>query len=117
MPASTVRALVFSPAALFREGLCSLLEQSGAVERVVGAGDWSAVLNHLRRGEADAVIIDRDGTNPDALVDALFEVAPRIRVILVSSQDNRLAVFMQSPVDESYRPQLIAAVAQIAPVP
>jgi DNA-binding NarL/FixJ family response regulator len=116
MPAQGVHVVVFSTAALFRDGLCSMLEQSGAVEWVSGVGDWMSLLAQLQQGDVDAVIIDRDGREATSDVDHLFQLAPRIRIVLLSSQDNRLTILMQSPADESYQPQLIAAVARAAPV-
>jgi DNA-binding NarL/FixJ family response regulator len=112
MPPRAVRVLVFSAAALFREGLCSLLDQSASVDRVTSAGDWDGVLLGIQPGDIDAVIIDRDCEMPESAVDDLFEIAPRLRIVLVSSQHNRLTVFMQPTAGDSYQPQLIAAVAQ-----
>jgi DNA-binding NarL/FixJ family response regulator len=111
MSRPSVRVLVYCRAQLFRDGLCSMLEQSGAVGRVAGTGDWNTLADTLRQGEADTVIIEREGDVPERLIDHLFEIAPHARIVLVSSQDNRLAVFVQSSAEGSYRPQLIAAVA------
>jgi hypothetical protein len=108
-----VCVLVYSEAALFRDGLCSLLQQSAAVERVISARAWPDVLSSLEAGDIDTVIIDRDGAAPESAVDDLFAISPQLRVVLVSSQDNRLAVYMQTPADDSYQPQLIAAVAKV----
>lgn len=93
-----------------------MLEQSSAVGHATGAGDWNSLLDSLRRDEADAVVIDRDGREATSDIDDLFQIAPRIRIVLLSSQDNRLTILMQSTADESYQPQLIAAVAQAVPV-
>jgi len=106
------RVVVLSSATLFREGLCSMLEDSGCVEVVGCSGVWEAVPGLVRHGNADAVVLDRDDPVPETFIDELFELAAHIRVVLVSSQDNRLAVYTQSSVDDPQRPQLIAAVAQ-----
>ena len=106
------RVVVFSSATLFREGLCSMLEDSGCVEIVGCTGVWEAVAGFIQHGDADAVVIDRDDPVPETFIDELFELVTHIRVVLVSSQDNRLAVYTQSSVDDPQRPQLIAAVAQ-----
>jgi DNA-binding NarL/FixJ family response regulator len=106
------RVVVLSSATLFREGLCSMLEDSGCVEIVGCTGVWEAVPGFVQRGQADTVVIDRDDPVPETFVDELFELAAHIRVVLVSSQDNRLAIYTQSSVDDPQRPQLIAAVTQ-----
>lgn len=110
------RAVVFSSATLFREGLCSMLEDSGCVEIVTSTGVWQAVPGYIQHGRADAVVIDRDDNVPDSFVDELFELSAHLRVVLVSSKNNRLAVFTQTAVDDVHSPQLIAAVAQPAPI-
>ncbi|MGD9894042.1 MAG: hypothetical protein AB7R89_15165 [Dehalococcoidia bacterium] len=112
MSTRVVHVLVFSTVSLFREGLCSLLEQSGAITRVEGAGDWESVLSRLSAGDFDTVIIDRDGEAPESAVDDLFAMAPRLRIVLVSSQDNRLTVLIQLPAGDVHRSMLIAEVAQ-----
>jgi len=104
------RVVVFSSATLFREGLCSMLEDSGTVELVGCTGVWEAVPGYVQRERADAIVIDRDDPVPESFIDELFEIAEHLRVVLVSSKDNRLAVFTQSAVDDPQRPQLIAAV-------
>ena len=106
------RVVVFSSATLFREGLCSMLEDSGAVEVVGSAGTWEVVPGFVQRTQADAVVIDRDERVPETFMDELFELAAHLRVVQVSSQDNRLAVFTQSSVDDPHRPQLLAAMAE-----
>ena len=108
------RVVVLSSATLFREGLCSMLEDSGCIEVAGCTGVWEAVPGLVQHGGVDAVVIDRDDPVPEAFIDELFEISAHIRVVLVSSQDNRLAVYTQSSVDDAHRPQLIAAVAQPA---
>jgi DNA-binding NarL/FixJ family response regulator len=108
------RVVVFSSATLFREGLCSILEDSGHVEIAGCTGVWEAVPGLVQHGNADAVVIDRDDPVPETFIDELFEITAHIRVVLVSSKDNRLAVYTQSSVDDPQRPQLLAAVAQPA---
>jgi DNA-binding NarL/FixJ family response regulator len=105
------RVVVLSSATLFREGLCSMLEDSGSVEVAGCSGTWEAVARLVQRGNVDAVVIDRDDPVPETFIDDLFEIAAHIRVVLVSSKDNRLAVYTQSSVDDAQRPQLLAAVA------
>jgi DNA-binding NarL/FixJ family response regulator len=107
-----VRVLVFSTVSLFREGLCTLLEQSAAIARVSSAGDWDGVLSSLYAGGIDTVIIDRDGEAPESAIDDLFAISPHLRIVLVSSQDNRLTVIIQLPAGDVYQPLLIAEVAQ-----
>ena len=109
------RVVVFSSATLFREGLCSMLEDSGKVEVVGCTGTWEAVPGYVQRGQTDTVVIDRDDRVPETFIDELFELAAHIRVVQVSSQDNRLAVYTQSSVDDPHRPQLVAAVADPSP--
>jgi DNA-binding NarL/FixJ family response regulator len=106
------RVVVFSSATLFREGLCSILEDSGSVEVAGCTGVWEAVPGLVQRGTVDAVVIDRDDPVPETFIDELFNITAHIRVVLVSSKDNRLAVYTQSSVDDPQRPQLLAAVAQ-----
>jgi DNA-binding NarL/FixJ family response regulator len=105
------RVIVFSTATLFRQGLCSMLEDSGQIERVEGAGVWDSVVRSVGQHLVDAVVLDRDGTMPPSFLDDLFGEEPRLRIVLVSSSDNRLAVFTQSSMDGLHPPQLIAAVA------
>jgi DNA-binding NarL/FixJ family response regulator len=106
------RVVILSSATLFREGIKSMLEDSGAVTVVAATASWEALPSTIEREQADAVVIDRDDTMPEQFVDQLFAIAPHMRVVLVSSQDNRLAIFTQSGEDEARRPQLIAAVAR-----
>jgi DNA-binding NarL/FixJ family response regulator len=108
------RVVVFSSATLFREGLCSMLEDSGSVEVAGCSGVWETVPGLVQHGQADAVVIDRDDPVPETFIDELFAIAAHIRVVLVSSKDNRLAVYTQSSVDDPQRPQLLAAVARPA---
>lgn len=105
------RVVVFSSATLFREGLRAMLEESGTVEVVGATGVWEAVPGLIQQSHADTVVLDRDDHVPDTFVDELFETVSQIRVVLVSSQDNRLAVYTQSSVEDPHRPQLLAAVA------
>ncbi len=109
------RVVVFSSATLFREGLRSMLEESGKVEVVGCTSAWEAVPGYVQHGQADTVVIDRDDRVPETFIDELFELAAHIRVVQVSSQDNRLAVYTQSSVDDPHRSQLLAAVADGSP--
>ncbi|MGH2586267.1 MAG: hypothetical protein ACRDJE_15240, partial [Dehalococcoidia bacterium] len=110
------RVVVYSTATLFREGLCSMLEDSGQVERVERAEVWDSVVRSVGQQQVDAVVLDRDGTMPPSFLDDLFAQDPRLRIVLISSRDNRLAVFTQSSTDGLHPPQLIAAVAAGLPV-
>ncbi len=110
------RVVVFSSATLFREGLCSMLEESGEVEVVGCTGVWEAVPGYVRHDQAETVVIDRDDQVPETFIDELFEIAEHLRVVLVSSKDNRLAVYTQASVEDPHRPQLLAAVAQPSPL-
>jgi len=75
------RVVVFSSATLFREGLCSMLEDSGAVEVIGCTASWEAVPGYVQRGQADTVVIDRDDRVPETFIDELFELASHIRVV------------------------------------
>jgi len=115
MTDSKTRVVVFSSATLFREGLCSMLDDSGTVQIVGCTGTWQAVPGLVQRGMADTVVIDRDDHVPETFIDELFELAAHIRIVQVSSQDNRLAIYTQSAVDDPHRPQLLAAVSDSPP--
>ena len=116
MDQAKTRVVVYSSATLFREGLCSMLEDADGVELAGSTSDWEAVPVSVQHAHADAIVIDRDDPMPETFIDELFEIAEHLRVVLVSSKDNRLAVYTQASVEDPRRPQLLAAVAQPPPL-
>ena len=111
------RVVLFSSAPLFREGLRGLLEQSSQVEIVAMTESWEETLELVRVRQPEAVIVDREEHAPVQFLDELFAAAGQIRVILLSHQSDRLAVYTQAAVEHPGQPHLLAAVLGGAPRP
>ena len=105
------RIVIFSSATLFRDGLRAMLDDAPDISVIAHTGLWSSALALVRDHLPDAVIIDRDDPKPENFLDELFAVAQRIRVIVLSLQDDRMAVYTQDSVSHPRRPQLLAAVS------
>ena len=104
------RVVIVSSAALFREGLRLMLEESARVEIIGCADGWEDALDLVRRTDPDAVVLDRDARMPPRCVDDLFAVRRHLRVVLLSLHDDRLTVYSQDQIAHPRRPQLLAAV-------
>ena len=89
-----------------------MLEDAPDIEVLGFTGAWETALELVRAEQPDAVIVDRDDLMPDNFLDTLFESAARIRVIVLSLQDDRMAVYTQAAVEHPRRPELLAAVTQ-----
>jgi DNA-binding NarL/FixJ family response regulator len=112
MTRTHTRVVIFSSATLFRDGLRTMLEDAPDIEVLGFTGTWETALALVRAHQPDAVIVDRDDLMPANFLDTLFESAARIRVVVLSLQDDRMAVYTQASVEHPRRPELLAAVTQ-----
>jgi two-component SAPR family response regulator len=104
------RVVIVSSAALFRDGLRLMLEESARIQIIGCVDGWEGALDLVRHTEPDAVVLDRDDRMPPRCVDQLFAVRQQLRVVLLSLHDDRLTVYSQDQIWHPRRPQLVAAV-------
>jgi DNA-binding NarL/FixJ family response regulator len=104
------RVVIVSSAALFRDGLRLMLEDSARIEIIGCADGWEGALDLVRSSDLDAVVLDRDDRMPARCVDDLFAVRQHLRVVVLSLHDDRLTVYSQDQVSHPRRTQLLAAV-------
>lgn len=110
MRRKVTRAVLFSSVALFRDGIASMLQESGAVLVVATASDWPELLRLVADERPEAVVISRDEPMPASFMDDIFARSDCIRVVLVTPRDDGLAVHTHLSVAHPRRGQLVDAV-------
>lgn len=110
MRRKTTRAVLFSSVPLFRDGIVSMLQDSGDVLVVATAADWPELLHLVAAERPDTVVLNCDEAMPTSYMNDIFALCDCIRVVLVTPQSDGLAVHTHVSVAHPRRGQLVDAV-------
>jgi DNA-binding NarL/FixJ family response regulator len=90
-----IRVIIIDEQPLFRQGICSTLEQMGDCVILGTCTDAAEVLELVRTGNPDVAIIDAGLTATDALEIArqMRHLAPRMAIIILTPSDDEERLF------------------------
>ena len=90
-----IRAIIIDEQPLFRQGICSTLEQMGDCVILGTCTDDTEVLELVRTGNPDVAIIDAGLTASDALEIArqMRHLAPRMAIIILTPSEDEERLF------------------------
>ena len=91
----TIRVIIIDEQPLFRQGICSTLEQMGDCVILGTCTDATEVLELVRTGNPDVAIIDAGLTATDALEIArqMRHLAPRMAIIILTPSEDEERLF------------------------
>ncbi len=91
----TIRVIIIDEQPLFRQGICSTLEQMGDCIILGTCTDGTEVLELVRTGSPDVAIIDAGLTASDALEIArqMRHLAPRMAIIVLTPSEDEERLF------------------------
>lgn len=91
----TIRVIVVDEQPLFRQGICSTLEQMGDCEIIGTSTDEEEILELSRTGNPDVALIDAGLTTADPLEIArqLRHLAPQMAIIILTPSEDEERLF------------------------
>ncbi len=109
---ATKRVFIVSRHPLFSQGVEDLLKQRGGLVLLGHEQDGDAALACIQALAADVVIIDCDSRHTEfcALITRMLALAPPVRVIGVSLQNNALYIFRREEKVVATVDDLLAAI-------